>query len=282
MARATLLLVLLLLAAGCAGKPTPQAGPVASDPDRLPPGVENVLEGTVRGVDLLPIADVGITVSGVSDFQATDESGYYRFENLPPRDYIVTADKEGYRAKSQRALVADGVIYELNFTLEERPVAKPYNTSRDQAGFIACQLSVQTAPDNRQRAGCGDGLPNQKQVHDFTIDAGAVQLQIELHWTKRSDAARNLQLVAESLGSGAVTYGDETGGTGLKIVVASSLIEKTIPQGGKVRLSVHSAPGLLDAPSGPDVGVSFQQDYKVYVTSFFVEPGPQNFSALNP
>lgn len=279
MVRGALLLILVLLVAGCAGQAGPKASTGPSDPNVLPPGVENVLEGTIRGVDLLPIPEVNVTVTGLSDFQSTDDAGYYRFENLVPRDYVVTAQKEGFRPKSQRALIEDGAIHELNFTLEELPIEKPRNTTLDAAGFIACQLSHQSAPDNRQRTGCGEGLPNNKQVHDFTVDAGAAQLQIELFWTKRSDAARNLNMVAESLGTSAVTYADETGATGLKVPVAQSLLEKTIPAGGKVRVTVQAAPGLLDDADGADVGVAFQQDYAVFFTIFYVTPGPTNFTA---
>lgn len=280
MRRAPLLLVLLLLAAGCTGKAGPQVAAPSGDPDGLPAGVENLLEGAVLGVDRLPIPDVNMTVSGVSDFQSTDALGYYRFENLPPGDHIVTAEKAGFRSRSQRAFVEDGTILELNFTLEERPLATPYNSTRDQGGFIACQLTVQPAPDNRQRTACGDSLPNNKQVHDFPVEGGAAQLQIELFWTQKTDAARNLQMVAESVGVNAVTYGDETGPAGLKILVSGSLIEKTVPNGGQIRVSVHAAPGALDAPDDTDAGLAFQQDYTVYLTAFFVEPGPSDFSAL--
>src|SRR5688500_2216632 len=113
---------MLLLASGCMGSKQVKAVPTETDPNMLPAGVTNILEGTVTGPDLSPIVGANVSINDLRWSNVTDASGFYRFESLPPSDYIITATMEGYRLKQQRAIIEDDAIFQLDFQLEEIPL----------------------------------------------------------------------------------------------------------------------------------------------------------------
>ena len=99
---------LLLLLAGCAENPESskkEAPPGETSEPVLPAGVTNVLEGTVQAVGVGPLEGVLLKLDASNETRTTNAAGHYRFENLPPKDYIVIATLDGYRAKTQRAVV---------------------------------------------------------------------------------------------------------------------------------------------------------------------------------
>jgi hypothetical protein len=275
-------IILLLLASGCMGGKSKQtADPTSTDPDSLPAGVSNILEGSVTAADQTPLAGVNMTINGLGWSNITNEAGYYRFESLPPKDYIITANKEGYRPKPQRAVIQDDAIFQLDFSLEEVPNEAPRHTTTPQTFLIACEIAHQTAPDNPQRQSCVSTLqlPDNKQTHDFDIERGAAQVQAEFFWDKQSEAAKMLYVTAEAPGESGVQFAYDKGETGMKVVISQSLMKKSYPDGGKVRITVNAAPGFLGDESAADWGLMLQQKIDCQFTVFYIEPGPPSFTA---
>lgn len=274
-------LVSVLLLAGCAGGgKSANASPTPTDPNVLPPGVHNVLEGTVQTTDLIPLEGARVLLNGREDNRTTDPAGYYRFENLEPGDYIVTSSLEGYRPKQQRAIIEEQKIFQLDFMLEEIPSTQPYHTLQEFRGKIACQVAYQTTPENTQRPNCGAVDPNNRQQKDFDIEPGAAQVQVELVWTQSTAGSRILTITAESLGDNGVQFAHDRGETGLKVVISQSLLRKNMPDGGKIRILVEAAPSITGDEAALDAGLAFQQDFTIYFTTFYIEPGPPSFSAI--
>jgi hypothetical protein len=271
----------LLLLSGCSGhKPKAAAGPTDTA-NSLPQGVINILEGTVTGPDLIPLAGVNVTINGLGQSNMTDHAGGYHFENVPPRDYIITATKEGYRQKPQRAVIQEDAIFQLDFILEEIPIEVPYHTTRDKVLFISCELSYQSSPDNPTRADCGSSIPSaQPQSAKFDFDRLAAQVQTEFKWEPKTSAAKFLTITIDSLGDNAVEFAHDKGESGMKAVVSQSLMRKNFPEGGTIRVKVDSASGVLGDESAVDWGLAFQQDCTVWFTVFYVEPGPPAFTAI--
>lgn len=277
-----LLASVVLLASGCAGKGNDKAQPEASvDPNSLPEGVTNILEGTVQGIDFYPIGNATLRINGLEDNTTSDEAGYYRFESLPPRDYIITATKESYRPKSQRAILEDDKIFQLDFILEEVPLEQPYNRTVEFNGLISCQAAYQTTPDNTQRPQCTTPVdPLNRQDHLFDVMPGAAQVVVEVTWAQGSAAAKELTITVESLGDNAIQFAFDNGESPLRTVVSQSLIRQNMRDGGKLRVLMEAAPSLTGDEAATDAGLAFQQSFKIYFTVFYVEPGPTSFSAL--
>lgn len=274
----------LLLAAlsGCAaGKAKEVPPPVTDDPYALPEGVTNILQGTVVGPDQAPLESALVEVISLDLNQTTNEGGEYRFENLEPRDYLVVVTKDGYKTKTQRAIIEDGKIFELNFQLDERPALAPYSSLMLFRGFISCQIAYATNPENVQYQDCGSADPNNKAAREFDLEPGGAQAQIEAFWVAKQEGAKYLTMQVESVGFGHqdIIFGSQSGQSGLKMVISQSLMEKYYPQGGTLRVAMSAAPGVLGDQQPVDFGLAFQQDFEVYLTVFYVEPGPVDYTA---
>ena len=287
MRRPSVLLILVLLGtvlAGCAEKAKPVATTEPTDdPYALGDGVTNVLQGKVLSPDETPLPGVMVELISLKLNVTTTEAGEYRFESLEPRDYLVVASMDGYRTKTQRAIIEDGKIFELNFKLEERPLTAPYNELQTWTGMLACQVAYATSPDVTTHQNCGEALDAiNDDWEEFTFSPGGAQLVIEAFWEPTQSASTSLCLTAESVGFGHqdLIFGEVCGEPGLKLPISQTMMGKYYPQGGTVRVQMSSATGALGQPDSYDVGFALQQEFDIYVTIFYIEPGSPNYSAL--
>ena len=80
------------------------------------------LQGTVRDQSGGVVPNAQVIVRGASllgDKQLeTDASGYFRFANLPPGDYKITASTQGFRAVERTITLQVGHLPTIDFTLE--------------------------------------------------------------------------------------------------------------------------------------------------------------------
>lgn len=273
--------LLAVVLAGCAGE-AQEAGPSPSstDPNALPEGVANVLQGRVAGDDSYPIPNATVTVVALQINQTTDEAGEFRFENLEPRDYVVTASKEGYRSKTLRAIVEDGKAYELTFLLELKPNVVPYSEVLNFRGRISCQAAFAADPESVAYYDCGAVDPTSARAKDFQFQANGAQIVVEAFWQAAQSGANNLTLEVQSVGltTQDIVFGTIAGESGLKLPISQSLMRSYYRDGGSIRATMSAAPGMLHQPDSYDAGFAFQQDFEVWVTVFYIDPGPPNYS----
>lgn len=281
--RSLALVAVVLLFAGCMGSATPKAtetvAPTTTDPYALPEGVDNILRGRVSGPDQAPLVGASVEIISLQINQTADEQGAYEFQNLEPHDYLVVASHEGYRTKTQRAIVEDGRIFELNFELEEKPLAAPYNETQTFRGVISCEFAYATNPENVETVSCGGNDPNNAQSKALHVGPGAAQIQIEAYWQRATEASKNLAMTIESVGFGHqdIQFGRQHGETGLKMTISQSLAQKYYANGGDVLVTMNAAPSVTGDESAIDVGFAVQQSFEVYFTVFYIEPGPATF-----
>jgi hypothetical protein len=283
-ARGAWAIILLLLAAGCAGKPTAAPAPTEDDPYALGAGIENALQGIVLSADNLPLENVTMRIPALAEngTTSTNALGEFRFVNLVPRDYLVVAEKEGYRSKTQRAIVEDGKIFQLDFRLEERPTTTPYSEILPWRGFLSCQVAYASNPESVEKRDCGLADPNNDPQNDFHFGPGGAQLVIEANWVPTQDLSRNLSMAVASFGLtvGDIEFGSTTGPPGIKIPVGQSLVTRFFSEGGTIRVTLGAAPGARGNPDDYDVGWAIQQPVDVYVTVFYIDVGPTGYSAI--
>lgn len=275
------LVVVSLFLAGCADKPD-AAKETKTDPTEsaLPAGVTNVLEGTVQATGVGPLEGVLLRLDGSNQTRNTTAAGYFRFESLEPRDYIVIASLDGYRSKTLRAVVEDDKVFQLDFMLEPIPVAQPYHETTILRGLIECQVHYQTSEENPSRPLCGTGVdPNAKPTLIFNVGPSAAQIMIEMTWTPRTQFASHLTLAAEET-KGQTELAYVHSANVLRVAVSENVVRKFYPSGGELMTRVEAGPSVTGDEAAADVGLIFQQDYEIHLTVFYHEIGPPTFTAI--
>jgi hypothetical protein len=282
--RSAALVLGLLLLAGCAGKTAAPKQTVSTDAstETLPSGVTNILRGHVTGADLAPLAGAMVELASLKRNVTTAANGTYEFTNLEPHDYLISVSREAYKTKTQRAIVEDGKIYELDFQLEDKPRLEPYKTTTPFRGLIACEGAFATDPENVGYQSCGTVLPGNVNTHEFSVEPNAVQVLVEVVWKSTTPASAKLAVEVASVGFGHqdTVFGKQHGPSGMKVRISQSLTTKYYPQGGTIRVALSAAPSVTPDGSAADAGIAIQQDFTIYMTVFYVEPGPANFSAI--
>lgn len=279
-----LLLALAIVLAGCAGDDGGSSGatdgPGASGDNETQ--IRNGIEGIVQSEDLLPLERAKVEIISLNLTVFTNSEGQYRFANLEPRDYLVVAEKEGFRTLTQRAIVQDETIHELNFQLEARSTETPYSETLPADGLVSCKFVYGLDPESMQHHDCGSFDPNNQDTHEFEVQRNAAQIVVEANWEPTQDGAKHMMLTVESVGFGHqdLIFGSITGPPGVKISVAQTITEKYYPEGGVIRTKMDAGPSITGDEAGLDGGVVLQQNFEVFVTVFYVEPGPPTFSAL--
>jgi hypothetical protein len=87
----------------------------------------------------------------------------------------------------------------------------------------------------------------------------------------------------ESVGFGHqdIVFGQIVGPSGIKITIPQAVVEKFYPSGGTLRTILQAGASVTGDEAGIDFGVALQQGFDVYVTVFYIEPGPTTYTA-NP
>jgi hypothetical protein len=279
----SLLVVASLLLAGCAGSDGGAEGKDAGDGSEEE--VTNAIEGTVQGDDLLPLEMAKVEILSLNVSVMTNSEGNYRFTNLAPRDYLVVASKDGYRTLTQRAIVKDQSVHQLDFKLDAKPLIEPFKETVDHAGRIACKIVYGTDPEAMEHHDCGQAADdiNNDPDHEFQIGPNAAQILVEAFWEPTSDGSKHLTLTVESVGFGHqdLVFSSISGPSGIRVTIPQTIVEKYYPEGGALRTTMAAGASITGDEAGADAGAAIQQDFVLYVTTFYVEPGSPGFTA-NP
>lgn len=279
------LLLVAVSASGCIGggggdsdeaRLTNDPGPTQSGED-----IRNALEGWVLNAEGLGVAEATVTLINAGDATTTTAQGRYQFVNLAPGDHLVSAQKSGFLSLTQRAFVRDGYNMILNFTLEDAPTQTPYDTLETETGQVSCYTYLGTDPETASKQDCGEVDPNNKASHVFDIAPGAAQLQIQGYWTPTTTLAQHLTMRVETVGFGHqdVVFADAVGASGVKVFVNQVNMDKFYTNGGQLRVTMYAGPSIAGDESPADVGAAIMQGFEIDLTTFFVEPGPSNYSS---
>lgn len=278
-----LALALALVAAGCA---KPDAGaPAASAVQRAVDAVTGgnqaatlgAIGGVVQSAALEPIKDARVTLLRENVTARADASGLYRFDALAPGSYLLTAEADGFVARSAEGLATNGSLTLINFTLAAAPKMDPYHETQELKGSLSCALAAQT-PAGDERRDCAAADPNHRAEFEFPIGAGARSAVLELSWdASKQPAAKRLNLHARTLGYGAsdMDLGNVTGEGYARIVVPLSVMEKYYSNGGAMRAQIQ-----LADDGAPPASAAFQETFTLFATTFFVQPGADGFSVV--
>lgn len=276
--RAPLLVVVLLVGSGCAGRAGPAAAPsVSATPEDYAP-----LMGFVLDPGIEPVVGASVGVHGTNATTRTDAGGGYRFAEVPfDVPLVVIVEAEGFLTASKSATVPMDASILLNFTLEPVPVRRPYHQVLPMAGFLSCQAFAAAAGGTRHLE-CGGFDSNNKPIHDFAVGPDTAGVVLELVWEPGTAAAESLNVTVET-----VNFGDQdqvlataVGASVLRTQVSELQARRFYSSGGIMRAIVAAGvdPDEYEGSAGASVPV--QQAFTLYASVFYVEPPPPTYTAI--
>lgn len=274
---------LAVLVAGC-------AGPEAAAPAAASPGVSGPsaftgqdLEGgallvTVVDDSLTPIAEALVAVRGLDAVLQSDASGQALFQNLAPGDYKVEAQRLGYQPAVASATVEAGATTEVSLVLEPLPVLEPYTRFRLFRGMMSCGASLVVTSVSYNCTG------NERIRFDFRVNHDLLSIVDEAEWKKNNVlGADRLRLW---LAQNETTVATISFQCSYAVVHGSSPIyvnfngpfqclNRNDPvNGGGLMTSWLRTPLELGA-----FAVIVEQPFTMYVTEFYGERAPEDYSA---
>lgn len=265
-------LLAALLLAGCAKEEAPLTeavaavvGPSAEELARMP----GALQGIVHTPALEPVPNATLRIARENRTAVTDAVGHFRFDDLPAGQHLVTVEAAGFATRSVLAAARNGTVLEVEILLEPTGSMEPYAETRELAGFLSCSLRAAGASHD-----CASADPNHRDIFEFELQPEGKLVVLELAWDAEANpTAPELTLAAETVGYGAqdMDLGNATGAGRVRLVVPTEVLEKYYPEGGIMRAHVSLPPS--SAPT-----LAAQTRFVVYVTTFYHEAGPEDFT----
>ena len=162
------LLTLALVLSGCAGTsattntdPQQPGSDVVAQGEQLPDAAS--LSGLVLDESQLPIPNAIVGILELALQASTDAGGAFRFTNLAPGSYVVSAAALGFNSASKRLTLEPNAELNQVFTLTIIPIDVPYHEiNGPYDGYFTCKLGTPS-----QSAACGSVLLISFRVDDL-------------------------------------------------------------------------------------------------------------------
>lgn len=291
--------------AGCVGGGGPAdaaddpTGPVDFSEDT------GAIQGVVLDTEQVPLADAHVGLPDLDRTAATDENGAFSFSNVPPGTHTLFAQRLGYESVGQRVNVVAGDVIDVQITLSVIPVEEPYQIEIIQDGLFGCGVRVDPVIGV---AVCGvlSLYLNLTQYDQFLLtwelpeptdpwETGV----FETEWESNQILGRGLRVYWEVLGCSNDEDFRFDRTEGVNPIIARSDaedIEDIIENGQEDDPSCNDAPencheeacflqsrtfaAANTTGQDVDVGFTFQQRYRQYLSAFYYEAAPEDYSAI--
>lgn len=269
-------LVLVLLAAGCAGPAGPKAATNAA------PAVTSAETGTVAGTavddQLVALADVDVGVPLANLTTKTGADGSFRLANVPAGAAEVVATKAGFATARQKVAVEAGAAVK-DVQLVLAPIAPPKQARIEPFlgnGYISCALKVGAFTLTTVQVCEVD--PSNNPFFDFPVtkSQGLQALVLELAWTPTAPAtatALRVELLKNpNCVQGAcnpdVRYGYKSGPSPIKYQLGNATTPwaEDLAADGPTTLTAYS---WVSRDVDPLAVVVVQQPVRFYVSAFY-------------
>lgn len=291
-----LLLILLAVAAGCAGPASPVKG---GAPSASFDGESGGIEGVVMDDEERPLSGATVQLVGAHRSTNTTEDGRFAFSQLPPTTYLLLAEKSGFVKRQVPVDVPQGNVSRVRIALAPVPPPLPYaDAGFTLNGYIRGGYSYRVASTSGNGSGnSGGAVPEAaRTINTGTLypKAGWQTILIEVGWTPASQHSDQLALnitFPEKLEGGAVSTATQRAVTGGDAPLRWRWDRDDFEEARKKRanLSFETFVGLRFAvttatsPNGLyDVGVYVEQKFTVYATVGYNGPLDPSYSRLPP
>lgn len=265
-----LVVVLLSMAllAGCASeKPkTPEGIQLLTAPP--PEAGKGSISGVVVDEAIRPLGAANITVSGQGETATTDDGGLFLVTNLEPGLYTLTASRGGYLPIQTTAEVQAGQTAKVRIVLARDLTPQPYHTTLafdwyDEAGVTL----VDFAWDLFTR---GNGLPAlcDRCYFEFITDGPVEEFVIEATWEDTVPAPHKdseFYWTLDNLGEDGGYESDYFYNPGRAAVGGNRF-------GNSTQFAISM--------TGEEEWITYQQTARLFVTLFYIDGAPQNWSFI--
>lgn len=268
--------------AGCSGAaPSAPAGAAEpGDPSSFSGGAADggTLLVTVVDDSLEPLSNATVAIRGLDAVLESDEAGHALFEGLAPGEYLVEAQRLGYRPALVSASVEADATTEVSIALEPLPASGPYTRFHLFRGMMSCGASLVVTSISYNCTG------NERIRFDFRVQHDLLSIVDEAEWKKNNAlGADRLRLW---LAQNETTVATISFQCSYAVVHGSSPIyinfngpfqclNRNDPvNGGGLMTSWLRTPLEVGA-----VAVIIEQPFLMYVTEFYGERAPPEFSA---
>ncbi|HLE47534.1 MAG TPA: carboxypeptidase-like regulatory domain-containing protein [Candidatus Thermoplasmatota archaeon] len=262
------------------------------------------IEGLVHDEALVPIPDTDVALLNLDNVTTrTGPDGRFALSHVPPGEHRIAAQRLGYGSTIKLVRVEAGAVAQADLLLSAVAIVEPYHVTKQQEGLFGCGVTFRPVVGV---AVCGvlSLFLNATQYDKFLLNwqiAGNVSewtgVVYEMEWRTNQVLGRGLTMIWEVDGCANVrnsTFGRATGPSPLRVELNETQIDHVLENNTKSSCStknncnddkckqysrVFSAAETLGSGYPADVGVTFQQRFTQYLSEFYNQPVPPQFSA---
>lgn len=303
--------ILAILASGCLSGSSAPAEQLTTDSSdqRNDAGDAGTIGGIVHDESFNPVPSAVVTIPASNHSALTDAVGAFRITQVPPGSTHVFAQKPGYRTRSLTVAVNVGETTTVAFQLEALPSVEPFFVTRSQRGVLGCGLMVRSYQQvifGLPVCSAASAVVNLSQYEKsrllWTLTGPVPAWQagvFELQWTSTQalgSALWQLWEVEGCDGDAGARVANASGRSPLWVRINETQIERFFakateaacaaaipncnPEACSLQSRVQPGDDILGSNYPADVGFTFQQSYEIFLTEFYHDPGPPDFSAI--
>jgi hypothetical protein len=280
--------------------PAASAGPNArpAEFDETTGGVE----GVVHDENIIPVPNAQIALAGTEHMTVSDSNGRFSFSKVPVGRHTLFASALGFQSTGKSIDIVAGQVTPVDVLLVVLPIVEPFYEIKTQAGLFGCGISWRPAVVYSGVAVCG--VAEGTQFDDFLLvwettgpPTAWVAGVFETVWSSNQAFGAGLSINWEPNGcsNNAPTRFARTAGHSplwgrlageefqekMKNVTTSSCSsDECNEEKCNLQTRAFSYPDTLGASAPADIGITFQQVFHQFLTEFYHDEGPEDFSAV--
>ncbi|HUR61553.1 MAG TPA: carboxypeptidase-like regulatory domain-containing protein [Candidatus Thermoplasmatota archaeon] len=267
-------LALVFVLSGCAGKPDPAKDPPIGDLQVKATETTGVIRGLVVDDAIRPLANATVKVSPGNQTTTTNGNGAFGFEGLAPGTYFLNAAKKGYTSVQQSALVVADVDEPplVRIMVSQLASSKPYHDvikfNGNQAFAVTAFLPHTGVLNDHPRFVSSVFLFNGTFVSSFEYSPSPTWEQNLIVWEPKTALAAGLQVdqCVYLKDSDKCLFSNSTWGPSPIIMDSDAKLQQVFAgnSSGLVEdLTVWSS-GATGMNPDADLGIAADQDFHIF------------------